>query len=104
MRRVDYAGAFVYGSLTYLLCVWSKSLGACVVMHATANLLMGLYIMAYRKIRTVVKSLRQPPRKFLISGRMFSLVKASDPSSYIRPRASGNGERVDARVAKGGRL
>lgn len=46
---VDYAAAFVYGSLTYLLCVWSKSLGACVVMHVTANLLMGLYIMAYGK-------------------------------------------------------
>jgi uncharacterized protein len=45
----DYAGAFVYGSLTYLLCVWSKNLGACVVMHATANFLMGLYIMAYGK-------------------------------------------------------
>lgn len=42
---VDYAGAFVYGSLTYALCVWSKSLGACVLMHGTANLLMGLYIM-----------------------------------------------------------
>ncbi len=42
---VDYAGAFVYGSLTYLLCVWSKSLGACVVMHAVANFLMGVYIM-----------------------------------------------------------
>jgi uncharacterized protein len=42
---VDYAGAFVYGSLTYLLCVWSKSLGACVIMHGTANFLMGLYIM-----------------------------------------------------------
>lgn len=46
---VDYAAAFVYGSLTYLLCVWSKSLGACVIMHATANLLMGLYIMAFGK-------------------------------------------------------
>jgi CAAX prenyl protease-like protein len=46
---VDYAGAFVYGSLTYLLCVWGKNLGACVVMHATANLLMGLYIMASGK-------------------------------------------------------
>ena len=45
----DYAGAFVYGSLTYLLCVWSKNLGACVVMHATANLIMGSYIMAYGK-------------------------------------------------------
>jgi CAAX prenyl protease-like protein len=42
---VDYSGAFVYGSLTWLLCVWSKNLGACVIMHAVANLLMGLYIM-----------------------------------------------------------
>jgi CAAX prenyl protease-like protein len=42
---LDYAGAFVYGTLTYLLCVWSKNLGACVIMHATANFLMGLYIM-----------------------------------------------------------
>ena len=42
---VDYAAAFIYGSLTYLLCVWSKSLGACVIMHGTANFLMGLYIM-----------------------------------------------------------
>jgi CAAX prenyl protease-like protein len=42
---VDYAGAFVYGSLTYLFCIWSKNLGACVIMHATANLLMGLHIM-----------------------------------------------------------
>ncbi len=42
---VDYAGAFVYGSLTYLLCAWSKNLGACVIMHAVANFLMGIYIM-----------------------------------------------------------
>lgn len=46
---VDYAGAFAYGSLTYLLCVWSKNLGACVVMHAVANFLMGWYAMAYGK-------------------------------------------------------
>ena len=46
---IDWAGALVYGSLTYLLCVWSKSLGACVVMHAVANLLMGVYVMAYGK-------------------------------------------------------
>lgn len=45
----DWAGAFVYGSLAYVLCVWSKNLGACVVMHAVANFLMGLYIMAYGK-------------------------------------------------------
>lgn len=42
---VDYAGGFIYGSLTWLLCVWSKNLGACVVMHAVANFLMGIYIM-----------------------------------------------------------
>lgn len=46
---IDWAGALVYGSLTYLLCVWSKNLGACVVMHAVANLLMGVYVMAYGK-------------------------------------------------------
>jgi len=46
---LDWAGAWVYGSLTYLLCVWSKNLGSCVIMHGTANLLMGLYIMAYGK-------------------------------------------------------
>lgn len=46
---VDYAGAFVYGSLTYLFCIWSKNLGACVIMHAAANLLMCLYIMATGK-------------------------------------------------------
>lgn len=46
---VDYAGGLIYGSLTYLLCVWSKNLGACVVMHAVANLLMGLYAVGFEK-------------------------------------------------------
>ncbi|MEI6676126.1 MAG: CAAX prenyl protease-related protein [Verrucomicrobiota bacterium] len=46
---IDWAAAFIYGSLTYLLCVWSKNLGACVIMHGTANFLMGLYIMATGK-------------------------------------------------------
>ena len=41
----DFAGAFVYGSLTWLLCVWTKSLGACVLMHAVANLAMCIYIL-----------------------------------------------------------
>jgi CAAX prenyl protease-like protein len=41
--------AWIYGSLTYVLAVASRSLLACVVMHATANLLMGLYIMATGK-------------------------------------------------------
>ncbi len=43
--KLDYGAAFIYGSLTYLLCIWSKSLAACVIMHGTANFLMGLYIM-----------------------------------------------------------
>ncbi|MFD2256675.1 CAAX prenyl protease-related protein [Luteolibacter algae] len=46
---IDWPAAFIYGSLTYLLCVWSKNLGACIVMHAVANFLMGLYIMSYGK-------------------------------------------------------
>jgi CAAX prenyl protease-like protein len=37
--------AWIYASLAYALAVVSRSLLACVVMHATANLLMGLYIM-----------------------------------------------------------
>lgn len=45
----DYAAALIYGSLTYLLCIWSRNLVACVIMHATANLLMGLYAVAYGK-------------------------------------------------------
>ena len=48
-QPVDWAGAFFYGSLTYVLCIWSRNLGACVVMHAVANLLMGIYIMATGK-------------------------------------------------------
>lgn len=46
---VDRPAALIYGSLTYFLCVWSKSLGACVVMHGVANLLMGLFAVGYGK-------------------------------------------------------
>jgi uncharacterized protein len=42
---VDYAGAAIYGLLTYWLAVKTKSLAACVVMHAVANLLLGIYIL-----------------------------------------------------------
>jgi uncharacterized protein len=45
----DRPAALIYGAMTYLLCVKSKSLGACIVMHATANFLMCLFIMAYGK-------------------------------------------------------
>jgi len=42
----DYAAAFLWGSLIYLLAVRTKSLTACVVAHAVANLALGLYVMA----------------------------------------------------------
>ena len=41
----DWVGAFVWGALMYFLAVRTKSLGACVVMHAVGNLLLGLYVM-----------------------------------------------------------
>ncbi len=41
----DYLGAVVFGSLMYGLAVKTKSLGACVVMHAVANFLLGLYVL-----------------------------------------------------------
>ncbi len=48
-QPVDYAGAVVYGTLTYIVAVKTKSLAACIVMHAVANLLMGLYALGYAK-------------------------------------------------------
>jgi CAAX prenyl protease-like protein len=41
----DYLGAFVWGCLVYLVAVRTKSLGACVLMHAIGNLALGLYVM-----------------------------------------------------------
>ncbi len=41
----DYSGALIYGLLTYWLAVKFKSLTGCVVMHATANLLLGIYVL-----------------------------------------------------------
>jgi uncharacterized protein len=41
----DYLGALVFGSLMYWLAVKTKSLGACVLMHAVANLLLGIYVL-----------------------------------------------------------
>jgi hypothetical protein len=41
----DGLGAFVWGSLMYFLAVRTKSLGACVFMHAIGNLALGLYVM-----------------------------------------------------------
>lgn len=46
---VDWTGALGFGTLMYGLAVRSKSLGACVLMHAVANLLLGLYVMWTRQ-------------------------------------------------------
>jgi len=43
--KEDWAGALVWGSLMYFLAVRTKSLGACVLMHALGNLLLGLYVL-----------------------------------------------------------
>ena len=42
---VDYAAAVFFGSLMYWLAVKTKSLSACVVAHAVANLILGIYVM-----------------------------------------------------------
>lgn len=38
----DWAGAFIYGTLTYLLVVKTKRLTPAIVMHGTANAVMGI--------------------------------------------------------------
>ncbi len=48
-QPADYLGAFVWGALVYWLAVRTKSLGACVFMHAVGNLLLGLYVMQTRQ-------------------------------------------------------
>lgn len=40
-QPVDYCGAFIYGTLAYILAVWQKNLCAVIVMHAVANALLG---------------------------------------------------------------
>ncbi|MBK8094000.1 MAG: CAAX prenyl protease-related protein [Verrucomicrobiaceae bacterium] len=44
-QPADYIGAFIWAALMYALAVRTRSLGACVVMHAAGNLLLGLYVM-----------------------------------------------------------
>ena len=41
----DYFGAFMYGTITYLVAVKTKNLTACIIMHALANLLLGCYVL-----------------------------------------------------------
>lgn len=47
--KEDWLGALIFGSLMYFLCIRSKSLGACVWMHAVANLLLGIYVLITRQ-------------------------------------------------------
>ena len=44
----DWLGALVFGLAMAWLAVRSKSLAACVAMHAVANLALGVYVMATR--------------------------------------------------------
>ncbi len=46
---VDYAGALIYGSLTYLVTIITRSLLSVITMHAVANLLMGFYALHFEK-------------------------------------------------------
>jgi CAAX prenyl protease-like protein len=39
----DYLAALVWGAFMYVLAVRSRSLGACIIMHALGNFLLGLY-------------------------------------------------------------
>jgi hypothetical protein len=45
----DWAAAFVWGTLMYGCAIWTRSLLACVVMHAVANFLMGWYALSFGK-------------------------------------------------------
>jgi CAAX prenyl protease-like protein len=41
----DWLAAFLWGSLVYALAIHTKSLRACIVMHALGNLILGIYIL-----------------------------------------------------------
>jgi CAAX prenyl protease-like protein len=45
----DYAACLVWSLLVSLVAVQTRSLGACVLMHAVSNFLLGLYIMGTRQ-------------------------------------------------------
>jgi CAAX prenyl protease-like protein len=48
-HQTDWLGALGFGALMYLLAIRTKSLAACVVMHAVANLLLGIYVMVTKQ-------------------------------------------------------
>jgi hypothetical protein len=45
----DYAAAFIWGALVYYLAIRTRSLGACVIMHAIGNFLLGIYALSTRQ-------------------------------------------------------
>jgi uncharacterized protein len=45
----DWLGALGFGSLMYWLAVRTKSLAACILMHAITNLLLGAYVLATKQ-------------------------------------------------------
>ncbi len=48
-NRADWPAAFVWGALMYLVAVRTRSLGACVLMHAVGNLILGIYVLQTRQ-------------------------------------------------------
>lgn len=44
-QPADWAAALLYGALAGWLTVWTRSLGAVILMHAIANLLLGIFVM-----------------------------------------------------------
>jgi uncharacterized membrane protein YeaQ/YmgE (transglycosylase-associated protein family) len=47
--KPDYLGAVIFSLLIGGLYVRTKSVGACVLAHAVANLVLGIYVMATRQ-------------------------------------------------------
>jgi CAAX protease family protein len=46
---IDYVPAVIFGSMMYWLAVRTKSLAACVMAHAVANLTLGVYVMTWEQ-------------------------------------------------------
>jgi membrane protease YdiL (CAAX protease family) len=44
-QPADYAAALLYGLLAGWVAIRTKSLMACIWMHALANLILGLYVL-----------------------------------------------------------
>ena len=51
----DYAACLVWSLLVSVVAVQTRSLGACVLMHAVSNFLLGLYIMTTTPMGAVVR-------------------------------------------------